>query len=67
MSAAAQGVVFDSIPKFLREFCLWCLWLASYIDAEGVTQVGKFPCSPSTGRRIRVNDRVLPARLRKAV
>src|SRR5262245_48652606 len=49
-------VVFDKIPKFLREFCLWCVWLASYVSADGVTRNGKFPCSPLSGKMIRVNE-----------
>ena len=49
-------LLFDNVPRFLREECLWCVWIASYVDSAGVTRNGKFPCSPRTGRMIRVND-----------
>lgn len=54
---SAVQVVLENVPKFLRERCLWCVWISSFVDREGRTRTGKFPCSPVTGRMTGVNRR----------
>lgn len=48
------GVSIHAIPQFLKECCLWCVWVSEIGTADG-RRAGKFPCSDE-GHLIRVNQ-----------
>ena len=44
------AVIVENLPRFLKEFLLWCVWRAKLGDRQG-----KFPVSPVNGGVIGVN------------
>jgi hypothetical protein len=43
-------VILENLPRFLKEFMLWCVWIVRLGDGKG-----KIPLSPMNGSILRVN------------
>lgn len=49
-------VILENLPRFLKEFLLWCVWISGYTEPDGQVHEGPIPISPVTGASISVSD-----------